>query len=94
MTNDEKELLEGFNAGYLIEKYRPELSQKLVNGLDGVEVPFIEGFVAGSKEFVQERELIRSISKSREQSPEKGGIPRPTRQFDNNSKDKGFEIDR
>ena len=91
MTNDEKELLEGFNAGYLIEKHRPELSQILVNGL---EVPYIEGFIAGSKEFVQERELIRSISKSREQSPEKGGIPRPTRQFDNNSKDKGFEIDR
>ena len=94
MAEQEKDRLEGFNAGYLIEKHKPELSQKLVNGLDGVEVPFIEGFIAGSKEFVQERELKKSISVSKEHGYGKEEIPKPTRHFDKNSKGKGFNFER
>ncbi|NET36487.1 MAG: hypothetical protein F6K19_31400, partial [Cyanothece sp. SIO1E1] len=44
----DQEILEGFNAGYIIEKHRPELAKQLVAAVEGVEVPFVEGFVASS----------------------------------------------
>lgn len=44
-----------FNAGYLIEKYLPKLSQMLVKGFKDKSNPYAEGFIAGSKEMVAER---------------------------------------
>ena len=32
MTDSEKDLIEGFNTGYIIDKYRPELAKQLVDG--------------------------------------------------------------
>lgn len=87
-----KEILEGFNAGYIIEKHRPELAKQLVSAVDGVEIPFVEGFVAGSKEFAKERTQSKVITKLRETS--KGIIPKPTKDKDRGDKDKDFEIDR
>lgn len=55
MMDAEKELLDGYNAGYLIEKYRPELAKQLIAGLSGVDMPYIEGFVAGSRESTVEK---------------------------------------
>ena len=75
-----KEILEGFNAGYLIEKHRPALAQQLTKAVEGVEVPFVEGFIAGSAEYAKERIQAKTIAKLREAS--KGSIPFP-------SKDKG-----
>ncbi len=85
------EITEGFNAGYLIEKHRPELAQQLTKNLEGVEIPFIEGFVAGSKEYAKERIQSKVISKLRETS--KGRIPRPTKDKERGDKGKEFEID-
>lgn len=93
MENDQ-ELIEGFNAGYIIEKHRPELAKQLVEGLDRVEVPFVEGFIAGSKECVLEREQIKSRTISKLKSYGKGNIPKPTPRRNKNSKDKNFDIER
>ena len=75
-----KEILEGFNAGYLIEKHRPALAKQLTKAVEGVEVPFIEGFIAGSEEYAKERIQAKTIAKLREAS--KGSAPFP-------AKDKG-----
>jgi len=91
MTDAEKEILDGFNAGYLIEQHRPELAQQLTKALEGVEVPYFEGFVEGSKEFVRERAKSQSISKIRGRGKE--NIPRPTKERNKEGKDKGFERD-
>ena len=90
--DEEKELLEGFNAGYLIEKHRPELAQQLVKSVEGVELPFVEGFVAGSQEYAKERTRSKIISKLRESS----GISKPpiSKKKDRDVKDKGFDIER
>ena len=86
-----KEILEGFNAGYLIEKHRPALAKQLVSAVEGVEVPFVEGFVAGSQEYVKERTQAKTIAKLREAS--KGSIPFPTKGKDKDVDEKGIEID-
>ena len=86
----DKEILEGFNAGYLIEKHRPALSKQLVAAVEGVELPFVEGFVAGTQEYAKERAQSKTIAKLREASK---GIPRPTKSKDRDDKDKGFIID-
>ena len=58
-----KEILEGFNAGYIIEKHRPDVAQQLVKVIEGVELPFVEGFVAGTEEYAKERTRAKSISR-------------------------------
>lgn len=85
----DQEILEGFNAGYIIEKHRPELAKQLLAAVEGVEVPFVEGFVAGSQEYAKERTQMKTISKLREAS--KSRIPRPTK---DKEKDKGFDMER
>lgn len=88
----DQDLIEGFNAGYIIEKHRPELAKQLVGGLEGVDVPFAEGFVAGSNQSLKDRERIKSKTISKLKSFSKDRIPKPTKSKDKD--DKGFEIDR
>ena len=67
-----------FNAGYLIEKYLPKVSKVLVKGFQDHTNPYVEGFVAGSKEMTNERtqNKIKFLSKLKDdfgkQSPSKG----------------------
>ncbi len=49
-----------FNAGYLIEKYLPQLSKMLVQGFQDKTSPFAEGYIAGSKEMMAERSRGKS----------------------------------
>jgi hypothetical protein len=49
-----------FNAGYLIEKYLPQLSKMLVKGFQNSKQPFAQGFIAGSNEYAQEKEHGKS----------------------------------
>ena len=84
-----KEILEGFNAGYLIEKHHPTLAKQLVKAVVGTELPFVEGFVAGSQEYAKERIQAKTIAKLREAS--KGSTPFPGK--DKDDLDKGMEID-
>ena len=76
----DQEILEGFNAGYIIEKHRPELAKQLVAAVEGVEVPFVEGFVAGSQEYAKERVQAKTIAKLREAS--RGSTPFLVKQKD------------
>ena len=87
----DKEILEGFNAGYIIEKHRPAISKQLVAAVKGVEIPFVEGFVAGTQEYAKERTQSKTIAKLREASK---GIPRPTKNKRRDDKEKDFGIDR
>lgn len=73
--DEAKEILEGFNASYILEKHRPALAKQLVEAVEGVELPFVEGFVAGSKEYAKERIQAKAIAKLREASKE--SIPFP-----------------
>lgn len=34
----DQEILEGFNAGYIIEKHRPDLAKELVAAVEGFEI--------------------------------------------------------
>jgi len=56
---EEKEIQNGFNAGYLIAKHLPDLSEKLQMGLVNKEDDFAKGFIAGAKQ------LTTEISKTR-----------------------------
>lgn len=87
-----KEILEGFNAGYLIEKHRPALAKQLVSAVEGMELPFTQGFVQGSEEYTKERIQAKTIAKLREAS--KGSAPFPTKDKGKDVDEKGIEIDR
>ena len=89
--DEDKEMLEGFNAGYIIEKHRPELAKQLVSAVEGVEIPFVEGFVAGSKEYAKERTQSKVISKLRESS--QGRIPKSAEDKELKDREKGLEPD-
>jgi len=75
---EEKEIQDGFNAGYLIAKHLPDLSGKLQKGLASKEDDFAKGFMAGAKEFTGEASKprtrnydVRHLAKD-PKSPEKG----------------------
>ena len=91
MTDQEKKHLEGFNAGYMIEQQYPELASQLVANIKDVETSFTKGFVDGSKEAVQEKEMSKSKTISKLRSLQKNIIPRPTKQ---KNKEKGFDLER
>ena len=62
---DEKEILEGFNAGYILEQYRPKLAKELIEGVKDNNSPFVEGFVAGSQAFAKEKGKSKFLAKLR-----------------------------
>lgn len=88
MSDSEKEIVEGFNAGYVIEKYRSDLYQQLSKSLEGVDTPYFGAFIEGGKESIKERELSRSKAISRLRK-----FTRPSRDR-SKDKDKGFDIER
>jgi hypothetical protein len=86
--DEEKDLLEGFNAGYIIEKHRPYLAQQLVKSVEGVELPFAEGFIAGTEEYAKERSRNKIIERM------KRGFKPPTPPSKTKGKDKGIDMER
>ncbi len=48
--SEEQQIKKGFNAGYLMAKHKPELSQTMQDGFIDKENPFALGFIAGAKE--------------------------------------------
>lgn len=57
MDNEQKqnpEIQKGFNAGYLLEKLNPELSQKLRAGMTDKNNPFFLGLTKGAEQYNQE----------------------------------------
>ena len=60
MMKKEEQHLEGFNDGYIIQKHEPELANQMIANLDGVDEPYMKGFVAGAREYQMEKELDKS----------------------------------
>lgn len=54
-------VIKGFNAGYLLEKYLPDLSQLLMNSIKEHENPYLLGFQLGRLQLQKEADLDRSI---------------------------------
>ncbi|MEM8528079.1 MAG: hypothetical protein AAF806_10435 [Bacteroidota bacterium] len=55
----------GFNAGYLIEKHLPKLSGMLRKNLEQSQNEFVVAFVAGGTEMKKERNRSKVFSKLR-----------------------------
>ena len=63
--NEAKEIQEGFNAGYILEQYRPQLTKAIIEGIKEGNAPFLEGFKAGSQEYAKERGRSKFLEKLR-----------------------------
>lgn len=59
----------GFNAGYLLEKYDPELAKKILNSLQDKDIPYAQGYQAGVKEYA--RELFKEKMKERDRTEDR-----------------------
>lgn len=57
---EDKTFQKAFNAGYLLEKYVPTLSQLLIKNFQDSENDFFAGFAAGSQEYIQEKTMKKS----------------------------------
>jgi hypothetical protein len=86
--DNSKEIQKGFNSGYLLAKHKPELSKKLLNGLQKTDNPYVLGLIEGSREVKKERDLELKkerpypVTKLKKQS-----------QNDKSSKEKGLDMD-
>ena len=75
MEHNEQLYIKGFNRGYTITKYLPDLSAAIINNI-GSTNDFIDGFSSGKKEYEQEKdraqlnELDQMRNKSKEQEKE------------------------
>ena len=54
----------GFNAGYLLQKFDPDLARKLLQDLKDKDIPYAQGYRAGVKEYERER-LTRKMESVR-----------------------------
>lgn len=54
MEQPSKEYIKGFNSGYIIAQYEPELAQQLTQAPDK-DNDFFKGFTSGTKEYERER---------------------------------------
>lgn len=52
---EDKTFQKAFNAGYMLEKYVPALSQLLAKSLKNSTTTFSEGFLAGSQQYTEEK---------------------------------------
>lgn len=85
---DEKNaIIKGFNAGYWLEKYEPELSKIIQESFGDRNHPYVEGFIKGSKEYEQEQ-IFDSHAESPDQTIE---IEDQSLGFDTPDKDLDFE---
>lgn len=64
---EDKTFQKAFNAGYMLEKYVPALSQLLAKSLKNSTTTFSEGFLAGSQQYTEEKnhkDMIVSLFKN------------------------------
>ena len=80
--SEEKELIAGFNAGYLIEQHNPKLAKQLTEAVSKVEEDYFQGFIQGSEEYSKERSRLKLLGKLR------GDLTRPNRSSKKHKKDK------
>ena len=61
--DNEKYIIKGFNAGYLLREHNPELAKKLYNGFQDKEHPYAQGFRSGVMEYTKEQMLEQEKGK-------------------------------
>ena len=72
MEDQDKLFTEGFNNGYLLAKYDPELAVQLI-AHDNHENDFFQGLVAGAQEHeIEMREWAKSFSQGRPAQEDRG----------------------
>jgi len=64
MSKEAKEILEGFNAGYVIRQKRPELFKQLQKSLKDVDLPFFNAFEDGGKKYTKDK--FKSLIQNKE----------------------------
>lgn len=70
MINDEL-FIKGFNSGYIIAKYEPELSQKIA-GLEVQNDDFVNGIRLGQSEYAMEKAKKKLKAKKKDANKERG----------------------
>jgi hypothetical protein len=61
---NKKIYIKAFNAGYLIEKYLPALSELLVKGIKQQKHPYMQGFIAGTVQCLKEKQQEQTQERS------------------------------
>jgi hypothetical protein len=64
-----------FNTGYLLEKYIPKLSKLIQDSLKDNPTLFMQGFRAGSQQFIQEQTPTKSRLLERLKEDAKAKLP-------------------
>ena len=71
MDHQEEQFTRGFNSGYLLAKYLPELKSKINKSLTGGS-DYSKGFLFGAREYEFERgselERVRNKSKNKDRT--------------------------
>jgi hypothetical protein len=63
--SENKQIQNGFNKGYMLMKYGPNLAQKLEKGLANDQSPFSIGLKAGIREASMEKTMFKSKAKAK-----------------------------
>jgi len=71
--NEEQQYSTGFNAGYLLAKYDPELLVQVTKNLTPVN-DYVQGFFSGKEEYAQEknRQQVEELRNIRTHNKERG----------------------
>lgn len=56
----DQHMLNGFNDGYTIQKYEPEIAKQMLASLADTDAPYSKGFHAGAKEYQMEVDLDKA----------------------------------
>ena len=54
----EEQFRKGFNAGYIIAKFQPELFEKIKDRIEPTDNHYIDGFLSGKREYDLEKNSI------------------------------------
>ena len=84
---EEQYIQKGFNAGYQMEKHDSKLAKTLQKGFTDKEHPYVQGFIAGSKEYGKE---LAKTKQSKAWNPKI--TPRNPNISKNKDKGKGFQF--
>lgn len=77
-----------FNAGYLIEKFLPQLAKLLTSSLSDTDNDFAQGFLAGSSQYIHEKTPVKSKLLERLKEDAKNSKNQPPK-----DKEKGLDKD-
>jgi len=63
LKQEQQQIKKGFNRGYLLAKYRPELTERILKGMQHKNDPYYIGLSAGVKEYQSEKSRHKTITR-------------------------------